>query len=75
VVFFEIDNGMGIKNPITPNESPSVFVQLKPGFQYLEQREDQIIQTVVVKQNRYPTWNYKSKNFTLPINDFNKKFI
>jgi hypothetical protein len=35
VVFFEIDNGMGIKNPITPNESPSVFVQLKPGFQYL----------------------------------------
>jgi hypothetical protein len=31
-LFFEIDNGMRIKNPLNANEKPNTFVTMKPTF-------------------------------------------
>ena len=35
-IFFEIDNGMRIKNPISSYETPNSFVYMKPTFEYKE---------------------------------------
>ena len=32
IMHFEIDNGMRIKNPLNPNETPSTYVYMKPDF-------------------------------------------
>ena len=36
-LFFEIDNGMRIKNPLNPNEKPNTFVSMKPTFKCKEE--------------------------------------
>jgi len=73
--FFEIDNGMRIKNPLTNNETPNSFVTMKPCFEYKESRDDQFAQTPLIKSNSYPTWNHRTQNFTMPLNAFNKQFL
>jgi hypothetical protein len=42
-LFFEIDNGMRIKNPLNANEKPNTFVTMKPTFRNKE--ESQFVQT------------------------------
>jgi 5S rRNA maturation endonuclease (ribonuclease M5) len=36
-IYFEIDNGMRIKNPISDYETPNTFVCMKPTFHHKEQ--------------------------------------
>ena len=72
-LFFEIDNGMRIKNPLNPNEKPNTFVSMKPTFKCKE--EGQFVQTSQIKSNSYPNWNFKSQNFTMPINKFNEEWL
>ena len=31
-IYFEIDNGMRIKNPLSATEPPNTFVTMKPAF-------------------------------------------
>ena len=42
-IFFEVDNGMRIKNPLSANEPPTAFVSMKPCFQYKESQADQFV--------------------------------
>lgn len=72
-LFFEIDNGMRIKNPLNAHEKPNTYVTMKPSFKYKE--EGQFVQTSQIKQNSYPNWNFKSQNFTMPINKFNTEWL
>lgn len=74
-IFFEVDNGMRIKNPLSPNEPPNAFVTMKPCFQYKEERDDLFLQTNEIRANSYPTWNHRSKNFTVPLNQSNRQFL
>lgn len=37
VLSFEIDNGMGLKNPLSTTEMPNCYVCMKPNFLYKEQ--------------------------------------
>ena len=39
-IFFEVDNGMRIKNPLSAHEPPTAFVSMKPCFQYKESNVD-----------------------------------
>lgn len=59
---------MRIRNPLSPIEPPTCFVVMKPDFLSKEVQEGQILQTSDVRSNSYPTWNYRSPNFTLPLN-------
>lgn len=74
-IFFEVDNGMRIKNPLSAHEPPTAFVSMKPCFQYRESQADQFVQTSEIRANSYPTWNYRSKNFTMPLNQHNRQFL
>ena len=67
-LFIEVDNGMRIRNPLNPIEPPTCFVVMKPDFLSKEVQEGKILQTSEVRNNSYPTWNYRSPNFTLPLN-------
>lgn len=73
VLYFEVDNGMRLKNPLSQHEPPSTFVSMKPTFQCKER--GQFIQTNDIKQSAYPTWNFRSQNFTMPLNEFNRKWL
>lgn len=57
---------MQIKNPISEFEMPSAFVYMKPTLQYREHA--QFVQTNHIKSSAYPNWNFKSYNFTVPLN-------
>lgn len=72
-MYFEVDNGMRLKNPLNSREPPNVYVYMKPTFAYKEQ--GMFVQTNMIKASSYPTWNYKSQNFTVPINLVNRDFI
>ena len=65
-LYFEVDNGMRIKNPLDSNDKPNSYVCMKPTFKYKE--DGQFIQTNQIKSNSYPNWNFKSQNFTMPFN-------
>jgi hypothetical protein len=64
---------MRIKNPLNANDKPNTFVTMKPAFRNKE--EGQFVQTSQIKQNSYPNWNFKSQNFTMPINKFNTEWL
>lgn len=36
---------------------------------------EQFVQTSEIRANSYPTWNYRSKNFTMPLNRQNRQFL
>jgi hypothetical protein len=72
-ISFSIDNGMRIKNPISAYETPNTYVYMKPGFECKE--HDKFVQTSQIKSNSYPTWNYKSQNFTMPIHQANREWL
>ena len=72
-ITFEVDNGMRIKNPLNSHEKPNSFVTMKPAFTYKE--AGQFIQTGEIKQNSYPNWNFKSQNFTMPVNNTNTDWL
>lgn len=64
---------MRLHNPISSHETPSTYVYMKPSVQCKEM--DQFVQTALVKNSSYPTWNFKSQNFTVPLNTFNVEFL
>lgn len=72
-IHFEVDNGMRIKNPLSSCEAPNAFVYMKPSFRVKE--DDQFVQTSDIKSNSYPTWNYKSQNFTMALDEANRQFL
>lgn len=73
VLYFEVDNGMRLKNPLESTARPNTFVCMKPSFKHKE--EGQFIQTNQIKSNAYPNWNFKSQNFTMPLNQFNREWL
>ena len=48
-LIFEVDNGMRIRNPMSGNELASSFVTMKPCFQYKQSKDDQFLQTNVIR--------------------------
>jgi hypothetical protein len=73
-MYFEIDNGMRLKNPCTQNEAPSTYVYMKPQLTCGD-KGMKFLQTPTVIRNSYPTWNYRSNNFVIPLNQKNMEFI
>ena len=74
-IYFEVDNGMRIRNPLSAHEPPNAFVSMRPCFQYKEMEAEQFVQTSEIRANSYPTWNYRSNNFTMPLNRENRQFL
>ena len=73
ILYFEVDGGMGIKNPLSPLEKPNSYVCMKPTFRH--KQPGQFIQTNQIKASSYPNWDFKSQHFTMPLDSFNREWL
>jgi len=73
VLHFEVDGGMGIKNPLSAHEKPNSYVCMKPTFRH--KQPGQFIQTSQIKASSYPNWDFKSQQFTMPLDTFNREWL
>ena len=74
-MFFEVDNGMRILNPLSQHECPNTFVTMRPAFEYNESKNGQFLQTHEIRASGYPMWNFKSHVYTVPLSQANLDFI
>lgn len=74
-MYFEVDNGMRILNPLSKHECPNSFVTMRPAFEYHESKDGQFLQTQEIRASSYPMWNFKSHVYTVPLNEANRSFI
>jgi hypothetical protein len=73
ILYFEVDGGMGIKNPLSAHEKPNSYVCMKPTFRH--KQPGQFIQTNQIKASSYPNWDFKSQHFTMPLDTFNREWL